>query len=137
MRALWWYPGMAYRMDHLDAADEHALQRLGLGLKGARQARGWSQRDLERASGVDQSMISRFERGLAPGLHATLLARLLAGLDADVVAWPHAWLTDGRGPSRAGAGQPIAGGRGDALTGIDQAEVDPASQVEVVPAGTQ
>ena len=49
----------------------------------------WSQRDLERASGIDQSAISRLENGRLSGLRFARFARLVTamnGLDLDA---PH------------------------------------------------
>jgi transcriptional regulator with XRE-family HTH domain len=46
----------------------------------------WSQRDLERASGIDQSAISRLENGRLSGLRFSRFARLVTamnGLDPD------------------------------------------------------
>jgi predicted transcriptional regulator len=49
----------------------------------------WSQRDLQRASGIDQSVISRLENGRLSGLRFSRFARLVTamnGLDPDA---PH------------------------------------------------
>jgi transcriptional regulator with XRE-family HTH domain len=48
-----------------------------------RLARGWSQRDLERISGVTQSMISRLEAGRVSGIHLSTLGRLAWALQAE------------------------------------------------------
>lgn len=45
---------------------------------------GWSQRTLQAYSGVHQSSISRFERGLAPGLRLEAVACMVAALRAQV-----------------------------------------------------
>ena len=62
---------------------------LGAMVKRRRFALHWSQRDLERASGIDQSAISRLENGRLSGLRFARFARLVAvmnGLDPDA---PH------------------------------------------------
>ena len=54
----------------------------------------WSQRDLERASGVDQTVISRLENGRLPGIRFARFARLVAamnGLDPDAPHPPLSW----------------------------------------------
>lgn len=50
-------------------------------IKALRQARGWSQLQLAARIGVEQSTVSRWERGhSAPvGIYLTFLERLLAG----------------------------------------------------------
>ena len=68
--------------------------RQGLALMGAavarrRQRLRMSQRELARRSGVDQSSISRFERGLQFGIRWSRFARIvvvLGGLDFDLDA---------------------------------------------------
>lgn len=62
-----------------------ALVALGRAVELARARRHISQEMLEARSGIDQSTISRFERGLAPGLRLDRVAQILAGLDVDVV----------------------------------------------------
>ena len=52
------------------------LAAWGHGLRLGRAAAGLSQAGLERRSGVDQTQISRFERGLAARMPAERLARL-------------------------------------------------------------
>jgi len=41
---------------------------------------GWTQRDVEIRSGVDQTTISRFERGRQPGMSIVCLAAILEAL---------------------------------------------------------
>ncbi len=53
---------------------------LGLAIERARMSQLLSQEALEARSGIDQSTISRLERGLAPGLRLDRLAQVLAGL---------------------------------------------------------
>ena len=48
---------------------------------------GWSQKDLERMSGVDQTTISRFERGLQRGLSLPRIAAILDALRVGEVAF--------------------------------------------------
>jgi len=55
---------------------------LGQLLREWRLGRGWSQRDLERISGVNQSIISRLENGRVVGMQLTL-GRLAWALKAE------------------------------------------------------
>ena len=48
-----------------------------------RLGRGWSQRDLERISGVNQSIISRLENGRVVGMQLSTLGRLAWALRAE------------------------------------------------------
>jgi transcriptional regulator with XRE-family HTH domain len=50
-------------------------------ISGSRIFRGWSQLDVERQSGVDQTTISRFERADEQGLSIHRLAAMLAALN--------------------------------------------------------
>ena len=59
-----------------DPLDQEALERLGRAVRAARQAQGLTQMRLERRTGVDQTTISRIERGLEPGLALVRLARI-------------------------------------------------------------
>jgi len=76
------------RPANLSHIDLPTLRALGADLLRARRGRGWSQRDLQAASGIHQSRISRAERGLAPGMRITAVASLLAALDAEVTLKP-------------------------------------------------
>lgn len=74
--------------------DPYARQLLvGLGreLRRARRRRGLSQDQLEVRSGVDQTAISRLERGLAPALPVRRLVRLgdALGRDLPLGTCPH------------------------------------------------
>ena len=53
------------------------LRDLGTVLKRARLENSWSQRGLERRSGVDQTTISRLENGRLTHFSLTRLARLI------------------------------------------------------------
>ena len=68
---------------------EHGLDVIGELVRGGRRDRGWSQYALERASGVDQTVISRLENGVLTSLRLIRLAAIFAALD-------------GRGPGREG-----------------------------------
>ena len=57
-----------------------ALERLGRGLRSARKQAGWSQQLLGERAGVDQAVISRLENGLAPGMRASAIARIIRAL---------------------------------------------------------
>lgn len=58
---------------------------LGIAIQRARASQLLSQEALEARSSIDQSTISRLERGLAPGLRLDRLAQVLAGLSVDRV----------------------------------------------------
>jgi transcriptional regulator with XRE-family HTH domain len=63
-----------------------ALAKVGRGVLRLRLYRGWSQADLEQRSKVDQTTISRLERGLQRGLSIRRLAAILDALHVgDVV----------------------------------------------------
>jgi DNA-binding XRE family transcriptional regulator len=62
-----------------------ALRMVGRRLKRARHAKGWTQRQLEGASGVDQTTISRVENGRQMGLGLLKIAALAMALDG---TWP-------------------------------------------------
>jgi transcriptional regulator with XRE-family HTH domain len=68
---------------------EHGLDVIGELVRGARRERGWTQFALERASGVDQTVISRLENGVLTSLRLIRLAAIFAALD-------------GHGPGREG-----------------------------------
>jgi len=74
---------MGYRLQDQDEPTKEALVALGSAFLKIRAARGLTQRQLERRSGVSQSVISRFENGKAPWLAAVQIARLLAALDLE------------------------------------------------------
>jgi len=67
-----------------DREPEPGVVAFGRELRAARRLRRLSQGALERASGVDQTTISRIERGLVPGTPVRRLAMLAAGLNADL-----------------------------------------------------
>jgi len=56
---------------------------LGQLIRDWRLGRGWSQRDLERISGVNQSIISRLENGRVVGMQLSTLGRLAWALRAE------------------------------------------------------
>jgi hypothetical protein len=58
---------------------------LGRAIHLARMSQLLSQEALEARSAIDQSTISRLERGMAPGLRLDRLAQVLAGLSVDRV----------------------------------------------------
>lgn len=71
---------------------------LGSMVRRRRTILGWSQRDLERVSRVDQSAISRLENGRLSGLRFARFARIVTsmnGLDPDAPppppTWSHRW----------------------------------------------
>ena len=62
-------------------------ERLGMAILRLRLYRGWSQRQLGRVSKVDQSIISRLERGKAPGLAVRRVYALLRALRAEEITF--------------------------------------------------
>jgi DNA-binding Xre family transcriptional regulator len=62
---------------------------LGAAVNRRRMALRWSQRDLQRASGVHQSVISRLENGVLPGMRFSRFARLVAAMNGLEVDRPH------------------------------------------------
>ena len=77
----YWWAGY----DDPGAATSAALVALGTALKSARHERGWSQRDLEYRSYVDQTVISRLENGIPVGLRLNTFVRLMGALDVETV----------------------------------------------------
>jgi transcriptional regulator with XRE-family HTH domain len=63
---------------------EYGLDVLGALVRGARRDRRWTQFALERASGVDQTVISRLENGRLTSLRLIRLAAIFAALDGHV-----------------------------------------------------
>ncbi len=80
VRAVCFDSGM--RHDDADTAAREVLRHLGIEVRAARYARGWSQRRLEETAGIDQTTICRAELGKAPGLRLASFARMLAALGA-------------------------------------------------------
>ena len=64
------------------AEPDAAVIAFGHALLATRRQRRLSQMALERRSGVDQTMISRIERGLVPNTPVRRLVMLADGLDA-------------------------------------------------------
>jgi DNA-binding Xre family transcriptional regulator len=54
---------------------------VGAMVKQRRTEIGWSQRDLQRECGFDQSAISRLERGILSGIRFSTFARLVAAMN--------------------------------------------------------
>ena len=75
---------MSHMIGGVDPVTREALQVLGAVFRKLRAERGLSQRALAGRCGLSQSTISKLERGLAEGLRAAWIARLLAGLDGSV-----------------------------------------------------
>ena len=74
---------MPYHARTPHPATARLLRTVGFLGRNLRVAEGLSQRELERLSGVDQTTISRFERGLAPGLRLERVATIMAVLGVD------------------------------------------------------
>jgi transcriptional regulator with XRE-family HTH domain len=73
---------------------QHGLEVIGAVVRSGRKDRRWTQFALERASGVDQSVISRLENGRLTSLRLIRLAAIFAALDGDGPGY------DGMQPSR-------------------------------------
>jgi transcriptional regulator with XRE-family HTH domain len=69
-------------VDDLEATA--ALLEFGHAIRRAREEAGLTQRDLERRTGIDQTRISRLERGLAPAMRADRIARVVVELGLHV-----------------------------------------------------
>ena len=76
-------------MPFVGAEIEHGLALIGEQVREGRRDRRWTQFALERASGVDQTVISRLENGHLTSLRLIRLAAIFAALD-------------GHGPGREG-----------------------------------
>ncbi|MFN8520311.1 MAG: helix-turn-helix domain-containing protein [Chloroflexota bacterium] len=61
--------------------DQRSLTMLGAAVRMCRRQRGWSQRELEERSGVDQTTVSRIERGRVRGTQLIKLAWIAWALD--------------------------------------------------------
>jgi len=76
--------GIDFRGGDMTTDREHpkprALAKVGRAVLRLRLYRGWSQLDLERSSGVDQTTISRLERGVQRGLCIRKLGAILDAL---------------------------------------------------------
>ncbi len=59
-----------------------ALAALGAAVRVARHHLGWSQRDLAARADVNQSVVSRIERGVIPGMALILYAKVARALAA-------------------------------------------------------
>ena len=78
--------------ERLEPEVQRGWEIIGAMVKRRRLTIAWSQRDLERASGIDQSAISRLENGRLSGLRFSRFARLVTamnGLDPDAPHPPH------------------------------------------------
>lgn len=64
----------------LSVRETAGLRYIGSQLRRARLGNGWSQRRLERASGVDQTTISRLENGQLLSLRLLRIAALMQAL---------------------------------------------------------
>ena len=74
---------MPYTFRPHDRRVTAAMIALGRAVERARASQGISQEVLESRCGIDQSIISRFENGLAPGLRLDRVAHILAWLGVD------------------------------------------------------
>ena len=73
---------MPWQIEDLDPETRAGLLLLGEAFARLRSSRGISQRGLANMVDLSQSSISRFEAGIAPGMRARRMARMLAVLRA-------------------------------------------------------
>ena len=73
---------MPWQIEDLDPDTRAGLLLLGEAFAKLRSSRGISQRGLANMVDLSQSSISRFEAGIAPGMRARRMARMLAVLRA-------------------------------------------------------
>jgi transcriptional regulator with XRE-family HTH domain len=78
-RQLYWPKGAP-----VSVRDANALRQLGAIVKSARLRLGYTQRHLERLSGVDQTTISRLENGRLTSLRLIRLAWIFAALSRSI-----------------------------------------------------
>ncbi len=76
-------PGSYSRIPRVTREIEHGLEIIGHDLRQARRARLMTQQALENWSGVDQTTISRLERGELTSLRLIRLAAIVAALSGD------------------------------------------------------
>jgi transcriptional regulator with XRE-family HTH domain len=65
--------------------DRDALEALGRAVRFARQQSSLTQRELEALTGVDQTAISRMERGVVPGMGLVRFARIAMVLSGSLL----------------------------------------------------
>ncbi len=70
----------SFDVERLDGRTRHGFDLIGQLVRRRRQGLGLSQRQLERLSGVDQTVISRLENGTLGGLRWSRFARLVGAL---------------------------------------------------------
>jgi transcriptional regulator with XRE-family HTH domain len=63
-----------------DPQEQHGFDLIGAAIKRRRLALGWTQRQLEAYSGIDQTVISRIENGKQYGIRWSRFARLVDAL---------------------------------------------------------
>jgi transcriptional regulator with XRE-family HTH domain len=63
-----------------DPQEQHGFDLIGAAIKRRRVALGWTQRQLEAQSGVDQTVISRIENGKQYGIRWSRFALLVDAL---------------------------------------------------------
>ena len=80
---------MPHRQVDPDGAIRKTLEYLGDEVRLARLERGLSQAALAEWSGISQSTVSRFERGLTPGTGLITLGRLLQALGCRAILRPN------------------------------------------------
>jgi predicted transcriptional regulator len=68
---------------------QRGWELLGAMVKRRRMALGWSQRDVQRATGFHQSGVSRLERGILSGIRFSTFARVVAAMNGLDPQAPH------------------------------------------------
>ena len=94
---MWSDPGVPYSIRDITPHERTALLALGRTMRRARLAHGLTQMRLEERTGVDQTTISRLERGTAPGMRLMWLIRVIVALrlDPERLAPPAEFVIDG------------------------------------------
>ena len=107
-------PSESFNMEDTDARTARGYARIGRQFRRRRERIGFSQRQLQELSGIDQSVISRLETGKLRGLRFSRLARLVDALggigDADPLpAWATRYMPRSRSmPPSLGGHDPLA-----------------------------
>jgi transcriptional regulator with XRE-family HTH domain len=111
MIARWWNLPMFVRSPWGEPAILDGLKVFGERLRNARYRLSLSQTRLEELSGVDQTSISRLERGLAPRFPAEKLIRLsqALGVELPLGACPHDHPCRWQAPGQATRRPPMFG----------------------------
>ena len=133
---------MPWQIEDLDPETRAGLLLLGEAFARLRSSRGITQRGLANMVDLSQSSISRFEAGIAPGMRARRMARMLAVLRAgpdslslprSMCMCPHA-VRCPSGSTRWHGGTRSAAPAGDAPSGITRRDGQPTEEASSAPA---